>query len=143
MIFYVTFFYFQFRGFFPYFSSLSFPFFFLQFLHFSKQDHHGSQKRKTYVKNLTNHYFFGRWANKFCTHLQKHVLIFFEKKLCKKIQQIMAFLAHMLINFVPTLKKNILKNLKKKKLLTFFCRPIMAFWVHGLTNVQLNSNTYL
>jgi hypothetical protein len=55
----------------------------------------------------------------------------------------MAFLAHMLINFVPTLKKNILKNLKKKKLLTFFCRPIMAFWVHGLTNVQLNSNTYL
>ncbi len=136
MIFYVTSFYFQFSVFFflifHHFPSLSsFSNFFIS----ASRIHYGSQKRKTYVKNLTNHYFFGPCANKFCTHLQKHILLFFEKKLCKKIQQIMAFFAHMLMNFVPTLKKYILKILKKKTL-DIFCRPIN----HGLLGSWSNKS---
>jgi hypothetical protein len=54
----------------------------------------------------------------------------------------MTFLAHMLMNFVPTMKKFILKNLKKK-LLTSFVDQSWLFWFMVYQNVQLNSKNVL
>jgi hypothetical protein len=72
---------------------------------------------------------------------KKKLLKYFEKIYLKYIQPIMVFLAHGLMNFVPTFKIK-LYNFEKKSWQNF-CRPMMFFWTHGLTNVQPTSKKSL
>jgi hypothetical protein len=55
---------------------------------------------------LTNHNFFGPWANKLHANLQNKLLEKLKNIHLEKFQPIPSFLSHGLMNFAPTFQNN-------------------------------------
>jgi hypothetical protein len=65
---------------------------------------------KQYLKNLTNHNFFGPWATKFCAYLQKKIILRFWEILWEENPANHCLLGPWANELCTHLQKNIVKN---------------------------------